>query len=306
VRPENTAANDAPVEILTPEALARVRSHPRFGEAMREAANGLTKLYEGNRVLNALINDRGRMAMGFLALYLHWTRRPAESNSGLTVSRLKAICVERKYSSAGRAEAMIALMRLFGYVEPAQNSEDRRQRLLVPTDKLVGIHLERWLCQFTAMAMVMEEGRCALEALKRPEFPPAFIRELCERHFEGLRVLDAAPQVELFVDRNAGTMIMFYLLTHAAPAASADQQPIRISISNLSRRFGVSRAHVRKLLNDAAAEGLLTRAGPEGEDVELTPVFTEVAENFFAATFVVLAHSVMSALAEIGEARAAA
>ena len=42
----------------------------RFPAAMRLFAQGMISIYRGNRLLNALINDRGRMVIGYLALYL--------------------------------------------------------------------------------------------------------------------------------------------------------------------------------------------------------------------------------------------
>jgi hypothetical protein len=50
----------------------------------------------------------------------------------------------------------------------------------------------------------------------------------------------------LFADRNAGMMILFSLVESGAPGDTVPpRQPVKLSLSSASRRFGVSRAHVR-------------------------------------------------------------
>src|SRR6185436_10862829 len=56
---------------LSAAAMAQTRADPRLPEAIRTFARGMLGIYRGNRLLNMLINDRGRMAIGHLALYLH-------------------------------------------------------------------------------------------------------------------------------------------------------------------------------------------------------------------------------------------
>ena len=292
---------------ITPEDLARVRAHPRFPDAIRHICQSVIDHYNGNRVLNALVNDRGRMRMAFLALYLHYTRRLGDPNSGLTVNRLKALCVEQKFCSGGRAEAMIALMRMFGYLREATNDQDRRLKLLIPTDKLIRTHVERWLWHLEAVAMVLDEGRLGLEALKRPEFMPALLRQLVERHLAGLRILDAAPGLEMFTDRNGGWMILFSLITGGdARDTVPPSGPVSVSISGLARRFGVSRVHVRKLLADAAAEGFIVRSGGHGEEIVMQPRVREGILEVFSLLLVTFAQAAMAAVEEVGEARAVA
>ena len=52
---------DGPVSAA---AIAELRAHPRFPNAIRTLCSGMLALYRGNRLLNMLINDRGRMVIG--------------------------------------------------------------------------------------------------------------------------------------------------------------------------------------------------------------------------------------------------
>lgn len=288
------------------EAIAMLRAHPRFPEAARQAAEGFLTLYQGNRLLNTLVNDRGRMLMGYITLYLHYFSDPADPLSGLTVSRVKQLCVEQNVCSAGRAEAMVMVMRLFGYLEPVPHAGDRRLRLLAATDdRLIQSHHERWERLFRAMAPVLPDGHAALAVMRSEDFTRGFVRELYRHFARGVRILDYAPDLALFADRNSGMMIMFSLLTAGgAGEAFPPSGPVSVSISAVSRRFGVSRVHVRKLIRDAEQQGFLARAPGADEQIVLRPQLTEAALNFFATTFLFLAQCARHAMDDGAAARA--
>ena len=108
------------------DALRAIEAHPRFSAAMRLIAAGAVAQFCGNRILNMLVTDRARFLIGVFAIHLHDMSRPGDPRSGLTLSRIKAICVEQKICSGGRAEAMLILMRMFGYLASARSGEDRR------------------------------------------------------------------------------------------------------------------------------------------------------------------------------------
>jgi DNA-binding MarR family transcriptional regulator len=279
------------------EAIAMLRAHPQFTTAARLVANGFLSLYQGNRLLNTVVNDRGRMLMGYFALYLHYFNDPADPLSGLTVSRMKQLCLEQNVCSAGRAEAMLLVMRLFGYLEQAPAGSDRRLRRLAATDRLIQSHHERWELILGATAHVLPDGRAALALVRQEDFTRCFVRELHGSFVRGLRILDYAPDLALFTDRNSGMMIMFSLLTAGEPDdVFPPTRPVSVAISALSRRFGVSRVHVRKLIRDAEQQGFLFRS-PDAEDrISLHPQLTEGALNFFATVFLFIAQCARQAM----------
>jgi DNA-binding FadR family transcriptional regulator len=108
--------------------------------------------------------------------------------------------------------------------------------------------------------------------------------------------------MRLFVERNAGIMVLCsMLLSGEADDVYPPTFPIPVSSSALSRRFGVSRAHVRRLLQDAESQGLLERL--EGNRVRLLPRLSQAAGDFMALQFLLVAHCAQGALADIGRAR---
>jgi hypothetical protein len=287
--------------------MAALRAHPGFPNAMRAWAHGLVTQYDGNRLLNQLLNDRGRGLFTLAALYLHYSRTPGDPGSGLTVSRMKDWCVQTQLCSRGRAEMMVGLLRARGYLAGASDPADRRLRVLVPTERLVALHRQRFGMHLRAMQSVLPELAPARAALDDPQFMPAFTRCL-GRHFDaGVRILSHSPELALFAERNAGMMILFSLmLAGEADDAFPPTRPVPVSISRLGAKFGVSRKHVLTLLRDAEGEGHLQRTGERNDRLTLLPRVHDAAQMFFAGMFLFLAHCASEALAEIGSRNAVA
>jgi DNA-binding MarR family transcriptional regulator len=310
--PASTHVGEGAVAQLTPlgpdelsrEAIAALKARPRFAEAWKTAHIGFIDLWQGNRLLNTLVNDRGRWQISQFAVRLHMLSRPNDPHSGLTVSRMTALCVEQKFCSAGRAKAMLMLMRAFGYLAPSPNDADRRLRRLVPTERLMALHRDRILRLFRAIAMVLPECAEPLSAQSHPDFTARFVCRYCEHFLSGFRLIDGIPDMRLFVDHNAGIMILSHMmLSGEADDVYPPTVPVAVSLSTVSRRFGVSRAHVRRLLQRAEKQGLLERL--EGDRIRLLPRLVQAAGDLIAVQFLVAAHCAQGALADIDRESAA-
>jgi hypothetical protein len=294
---EGAALHQAPAG-PSPEELAALQAHPRFTAAMRAAHAGAMSIWQRNRVLNALVNDRGRLLISLFAVHLHLLSRPNDPHTGLTVSRMTALCSEQKFCSPGRAKAMLMLMRVFGYLAPAPGEADRRLRRLVPTERLMALHRERIQHQLDAVRTVLPEHAEAFSTLSHSSFTAFYICRFCEKFLAGFRFVDLAPDLRIFVDRNAGAMILCsMMLSGETDDAYPPTAPVTVSSSALSRRFGVSRAHVRRLLQDAESQGLLERL--DGDRIRLLPRLAQALSDFMAANFLFVADCAQGALADI-------
>lgn len=264
---------------VSARARAAVKAHPRFDVAMCRAATGIVALYSGNRLLNRVLNDRGRALFGMLSLYLH--ALPETAGGGLTAGRLAALCAETAVCSRGRAKAMLAVMRWGGYVEPGGAAGDRRVKPLVPTRRMLVLHRERWRRQFVALALVDDGADAVLARLDEDAFLDRLAIACGTAFRAGFRVLRCAPAFAAIADRDSGALIFFAILA----AQKAGQEPP--AVAELARRFHVSRAHVLQMLKDAVADGLLER-GEGGGAGRLTPAGQAALRDFFAATFAFL------------------
>jgi hypothetical protein len=286
--------------------MATVIAHPEFEEAMRMVARATIAHFHGNRVVNAFITDRARFLISVFALHFHRTGRADDPLSGLTVSRIRKTCAEQGFCSPGRGEAMVLLMRFFGYLAPMPGSADRRLRRLAPTERLLALHRERCNYTFDAMARLLPEGVEAQKAMALPEFMPAFISHLSRTYLTGFYYVDHVPETRLFLDRNAGMVLLFSLCLAARPGDSfPPAEPVSVSLSASARSFGVSRGHLRKLLQDAVGMGYFERCS-DGEAFTILPRLATAVKRALAMYIVHNAHCARLALDEIAVEQAAA
>jgi hypothetical protein len=285
-----------PSAAVTIESL---RSHPRFPHAVRASMRDMVALYDGNRLLNQLMNDRARALFSHVALALHFSMRAGQRGSGLTVSRMKELCTEIQLCSPGRVEAMLALLRIRGYLASAKD-DDRRFRRLVPTDKLIALHRQRWKFQFDAMTEIVADAALSHAALDDPAFIAAFAREI-GRHFRRRRMIEGAPELVSFVENKAGIVLLLaIMLGDDTDEEFSTERPVSITLALLAEKFAVSRKHVLTVLRDAEVQGLLRRIGDRGNQVILQPKLLFAAQNLVAEMFVLLANSARAARREIG------
>jgi hypothetical protein len=272
---------------LSPAARAALIADPRFPAAARRAAARLVDLHEGNRLLNLIVNDRGRMLVSLIALDLHFRRD--EDGIGLTPGRLRRTCAATGTCSPARASALLALMRLGEFVRPAPTPRDRRHRELVPTEKLLASQRERWRCNLECAAPLLPEARQALAALDDVAYFSAMVREMCAYYYAGFRPLGEVPALRLFCERSGGMFVVLTLLAAEGDGeTAAGAPPVPVSVSHLARRIGTSRTHVIKLLGDAAAAGLLSRC--DGGGVVLQPRLRKAMYDFMGLAILLLVH----------------
>jgi len=280
-----------------PEEIAWLRKHPRFSEAAWRMAETPAEALPSGRLATFILNDRVRTQIGYFILYLYWSAQE-DGRTGLTASQVKSVFTEMKFASAGRVDALIAAMRLFGYVRLESDLYDKRVKLIVPTERHLAAFLQMLRVQLAAMAAVMEEGSVGLENLERAGFMPAFIRKVCESRFHGFRLVNSVPEIKSFFNYNAATPILLYMMINGRKTASQTIETA-ISVSRLSKQFQVSRAHVRKVLAEAEASGFIVRPVSDSLPTVMLPAWMDTVEKLYAAVFLHFAACIRSALEEI-------
>lgn len=290
------AAGDDIVRPPTPAEIEALRRLPAFERAWSRLVAGLTGQYRGNRVLNRILNDRGRALMGLLILDLHYN---AVADGGLTATRLKQVCVETGVCSPGRVTAMLGVLRLLGFLAEVPGT-DRRVRRLIPTEKLIETHMARWRQFLEAIALLHPEARGAIGRLDEPAFVARQVGAMGSMFRKGMRMLDYAPELRAVAGRDAGMMILMSVAAEARSGAGARGQPVDLTISDLAKRFVVSRGHVLSVLRDAELEGLILRGGPRGAGIVTTPALFDALDRFVAAGLLIHIASLRVALAATG------
>ena len=280
---------------LAPAKRAWLCAQPGFEASAKETSARLLAAFHGKRLLNLIINDRGRFIVALLALDLHF--RDDVPDAGLTSGRLKRICSEMGVCSPTRVASLLALMRLGDFVRATPSPGDKRRRVLVPTARLIASQRTRWRCHLEGSSAFLPEARRAIAALEGEAFIAEMVRALADHFYGGLRILDLVPGLRLFGERTGGIFVVLALLAAADEAALGGKKPVETSVSDLARRTGTSRAHIIKLLGDAAAEGFIDR--PASRDIILQPCLVSAAHDFLAVGYLFLNHAAKLAFARI-------
>jgi hypothetical protein len=231
--------------------VAALAMHPRYPDAARALAANMLAVGEADKALDGIFKDAGRYVATMWAIYLH-------TAGGLTLPRLKEVCASSGYLSPGRARALLLYLRHLGYFEPVSAGMHGAPARYAPTDAFVtawGAHLGAAL----DAAAIVEP---AIAAVRNRLHEPIVFECLARIQGEGLlATAQTADQTEpftrVFLHRYAGLQILFTLLMAGDASIFPPTGPIPFSITATARRFGVSRIHIKRLLDEAEQEGLV-------------------------------------------------
>jgi hypothetical protein len=282
-------ARFAPSAWVSEAEFQRLRAHPAFPGTVATFASSLIDTYSGSALLNLLMADRGRLLIGLFVLYLDVLPLPGSDRRGATLHAVQELCRRTGLCSPGRAASVLAAMRFGRYIVPRTDPEDGRRRLLVPTPVLIRAQLDNWVRQFEAMAPLFPTAVAVLPQLEQPGFRTAFLRALGTHFLAGFRVLDHVPVLTPLADSNACLLMLSNLALQQLAGMERDAGKfaamVPLSVSALSRRFRVSRAHVRNLLVDAEQAGLIEQA-PRTEGIVALLPLVEALLQFYGVLFI--------------------
>jgi hypothetical protein len=235
-------------------ASARLARHPNLPDAARALAVNMLAAGDKDKALRGIFKDAGRYIVAMLAIYLHL-------GGGLTLTRLKDFCAMSRLVSPGRARALLLYLRYLGYVELFPVHGPGKAARYMPTAHFLAswnLHLKAAL---DAIAHIEPAAAVLRDRLDEPAVFDAFAR----LQADGLRETSSGgyemdtAYFRVFLHRHAGSQIIFLLL--ATNETFPPQGATPFSLAAASRRFGVSRIHIRRLLDAAEAEGLLRNDG---------------------------------------------
>lgn len=252
-----------------------ILAHPRFPEARRAYLKAMMNLYGEDPFLNKLLLEGARQVVfgGLICLLAAWD--DADRSTWPTLANLKRLLRPFGQSSDRRIEQLVSRLVSVGFLARQVSSIDSRVRLLTPTANMLA-HDEEWiLAHYRPLALLYPEDNhgCALGRDR------AF--QLAQRRISfsfiprSALVLLSNPPILLFARRDAG----FLVLAQLAIDALNKQQT---SFDALSRRFAISRTHVRQLLKDAQELGLISLAGKGGRGISLMEPMWSALDRFVA------------------------
>lgn len=255
---------------------------PGFAAARDRLVAGKLALYEGNHLFNRLILEEGRFLCYLAALSLHAGQDMTQSSTWLTLGRLQREVTELGVASRNRVEAQVSCLRKYGFLAQQPHASDRRVRLLVPSAALLardaGI-LGLLVSGLSDLGLSPTEGRN--EPLS-PELHRA-MRRATLPHLPGLsRIIRRHLPLAPFFAHDCGYMILLLLLRDGRDGGDG---LVTSGYQRLATQTGVSRTHVRRIVEAARDAGLLTTTARGGHDIRLTPAMWHAADRWFADKF---------------------
>lgn len=271
----------------SPEDIAAIRREPRFKEAVAAIAVDNLAYYQRRWLSNRVLNDRARFGIALVSMFLHFSQRPDVPNSGLTAARFRDICVGVGLCGGGRVEGLLVVMRATGFLERVETAEPGVRRY-VPTPKLIAMHQLRNHQLLSAIDILRGTSLAGRLTDAGEKFYPNFCLAIGRMFLAGYRMVNASPVLRRIIERDAGMpMMISALLASPDYAALMPEEMQPTIVSDLARRFRVSRVHVRSVQRDAESAGLLIRHG-DHEQVTVLPAMVDAVENFFASAFVMI------------------
>lgn len=249
------------------------RNQPTFAAALETYNALMLQYFADNVVLNRVVTEAWRFEILVYLLYLHDKRDPADPAKGLTVSNLQAICARQKCASKGRVVAILGIMRIGGFLRQQKSEADGRIKHLEPTRKFMSI-VEGWNNRILRIidAVYPSEDLARLHH-DNPRLGAQMRSRGAERLLAGWKLLDPFPEVQHFLSRDGGWMLLLHCVAESLRMGCGRCiAPVAVDLEAFGKRFAVSRSHLRRLLESAHDEGLLLAPPRNGANIVLSKI----------------------------------
>lgn len=228
----------------------------RYEAAIRLCANGILRLLWGEKMINKIFGRATQSHAAGLAIVMHF-----EALEGLGRRPTLAL-IQAQMGSSRTLAAFFGLLRLAGFVQIEVDARDRRKQYLVPTEPLI-VGVRTWIlhhvgcCEILGTVPVGHAAALLADAGRFRSFM-ARTRRLVER---ARTPLPGGAAWTWFDHFDCGDRIALLLLReHYAKSRSAGESAeiwFTLDSRDLADHLGVSHSHVRNVINQAEAEGLL-------------------------------------------------
>jgi hypothetical protein len=267
-------------------ALARVGEHPRLPEAVAAASAAMLDLSLDEPALGGVFKDAGRYAATMAAFHLHETE-------GLSLPRLKAVCVSSGLLSPGRARLLLQVLQHLGCLTALAGPG--RAAAYGFTEGFLRAWTAHLRAALAAAGVVEPEAEALLRRADR-----RWLLTFGRIHAAGwLTVTDEEralrelfPILRVFLHAYGGAQMLWTLLTASQDGAFPPRRAGPVTVAGLARRFDVSRIHVRRIF-DAAEQAGLASLGADG-----WVTFTDAAQDQLRLVWCAQLAHILAAAAE--------
>jgi hypothetical protein len=257
---------------------AKILAHSRFAAARAAYVGAVLDLYEGDAFLNRLLVEASRQVTFNVIVSLHCAHDAADRATWPTMRRLKAELKTFGLASDRRLEDLVARLVHVDLLELRRSERDGRVRLLTPTDEMLAVDREWLAAHYVPLHVMFPRPGYAPPVARDPAFQRAHRPIALGFSAHGAKLMAGNPAMMRYMSRDAGMLILIKLVHLTATGDAAEE----LSYTDLGTRFGVSRTHVRTVLEEAERHGDLVLSGRGGHRVELKPSVLRAFDSFVA------------------------
>lgn len=242
-----------------------------------------------------MATDEIRFMLGAHILSHHFAGSPIDLSAGITVADIQAFCNTHGLTGRNRISALLTMLRKSGYLRQIKNPRDNRIKRLEATR--AGITISKQLISPHLQALTQLQW--ASHAARRVEIDDAFLGTLaryCSNYFKlNGTLVDLVPEIRLFMAREAGFEILLELISTEMKGAILKDRTVHFHYAAVADRFGVSRIHVYRLIENAAEAGYVTLHCTGGRAIEIHASLFELTDSFIALQLALLRQSMIYA-----------
>lgn len=248
----------------------QILNHPRLPEARRAYLASFVHLYEGDPFLVRLLLEAGRFLVFHSVAVLEAAQDPSRRETWFTVAALKQQLAMYGYASGRQVDHLVARLREVGFLEQCRASGDGRVRLLAATQKLRSHHTEWLATHYIPLATLFPDHDYGPVLSRDRAFHVLHCSTCLPFNPVSARLMMTIPDTLLFFTHAAGPLIQNAVLKAAMDAGDPNAA---IPYVEAADRFGVSRTHVRNMMANAEAAGLVRITGQGGHSILILPRF---------------------------------
>lgn len=258
--------------IITAE---QILAHPRFADARAVHVDALVALFTGDSFAARMMADAGVIAMRAFLVALKLSHEADDPATWATPGHVKRWLVERGLARPRRVDDLLARFLQAGYVEAGPSPADRRTRIIVATDRLIG-HDRAHLAAYHRFLLELFPGRGYDWVLGQDGAAHRAFRRAALRDQARATSAYTHDAIRLFLARDTGYLA--FLLVAQAQLSGTDGP----SWTALSDTLGVARSHLRTLFGEAERAGYVELRPRSRRLVEILPSLWEAYDRFLA------------------------
>lgn len=272
-----------PSTLPTPVPQAEYLAHPRFAAAKDAFIDGMAAVYAHNGRMRGLGDFKPGVCFQLLVCF-DASRDPSRPETLFTTAAVVQAMGVMGVTSRRAVTELVRRLRDDGYATTQPAAHDRRVVELRATDKAREADRE-WLQVLHRPLSILEpqEERYQLGARRDPAYQHAYRAVSLSTLGRAAEVMAGNPEADFLVKQTQGARIMMTLMQ--AVRGRPDRRTDPGFYAWAAERCSVSPPHIRKVMEGARDEGLVSLSGGGAISVEVLPVLDRGVSRWIASCF---------------------